>query len=50
MQLLKKNLGWIRWLTPVIPATQEVDIRRIIVKTHPGQKASETPSQPINWT
>jgi hypothetical protein len=30
------------WLTPVIPATQEPKIRRITVRSHPGQIVLET--------
>jgi hypothetical protein len=26
-----------QWLTPVIPATQEAEIRRILVQSQPGQ-------------
>jgi hypothetical protein len=31
------------WLTFVIPATQEVEIGRIMVRDNPGQKGSEIP-------
>jgi hypothetical protein len=34
-----------RWLTPIIPATQEAEIRRIVVQGLPGQNESETLSQ-----
>jgi hypothetical protein len=34
-----------RWLTPVILATQEAEIRRIIVRSQPGQKALKTLSR-----
>jgi hypothetical protein len=27
----KKPNSWVPWLTPVIPATQEAEIRRIVV-------------------
>jgi hypothetical protein len=40
------------WLKPVIPATQEAEIREIILGDNPWQKVSETPpppSQSINW-
>jgi hypothetical protein len=30
------------WLTPVIPATQEAEIRRIAVQSQPGQIVHET--------
>jgi hypothetical protein len=33
------------WLTPVILATQEAEIRRISVRSQPGQIAIETLSQ-----
>jgi hypothetical protein len=33
------------WLTPVIPATQEAEIRRIEVPSQPGQIVFETLSQ-----
>jgi hypothetical protein len=34
-----------RWLTPVILATQEAEIRRIAVRSQPGQIVSETLSR-----
>jgi aspartate-semialdehyde dehydrogenase len=33
------------WLTPVILATQEAEIRKIMVRSQPGQIVHETPSQ-----
>jgi hypothetical protein len=36
-----------RWLTPVIPATQEVEIRKIVVQSQPEQIVHETLSQKI---
>jgi hypothetical protein len=33
------------WLTPVIPATHEAEIRRIEVRSQPGQIVTETLSQ-----
>jgi hypothetical protein len=33
------------WLTPVILATQEAEIRRITVQSHPRQIVPETLSQ-----
>jgi hypothetical protein len=33
------------WLTPVIPATQEAEIRRTAVQSQPGQIVQETQSQ-----
>jgi hypothetical protein len=35
---------------PIIPAIQEVEIRRIMVRGQPGQKVSETPFQQISQT
>jgi hypothetical protein len=35
------------WPIPVILATQEVEIGRIIVRGQPGQKVHKTSSQPI---
>jgi hypothetical protein len=48
--LIKKLMGkkWIArcwWLTPVILATQEVEIRRIVVRSQPGQIVHKTPSR-----
>jgi hypothetical protein len=37
-------------LTAVIPATLEVEIRRIFSSRSAKQKVSMTPSQSINWT
>jgi hypothetical protein len=41
-------LGQAWWLTPVIPDTQEAEIRRIIVQDQPRIKVIETPSQLIS--
>jgi hypothetical protein len=39
-----------QWLTPVILATWEAEIRRIMVRGQPRQKVGKTPSQPIkSW-
>jgi hypothetical protein len=34
-----------QWLMPIIPATWEVEIRRIVVPRQPRQKGSRTPSE-----
>jgi hypothetical protein len=36
----------VQWLTPLIPATREAEIGRIMVPGQPEKKVSETPSQP----
>jgi hypothetical protein len=40
-----------RWLTPVIPATQEADIRRIEVPRQPWQIVQKNPTQKrlVEW-
>jgi hypothetical protein len=51
--LRTRDPAWCRWLTPVILATQEAEIRRITVRSHPGQIVHKTLSRknPItqNW-
>jgi hypothetical protein len=32
-----------QWLTPIIPATQEAEIRRMEVQSQPGQNSSRDP-------
>jgi hypothetical protein len=39
------RLGWTQWLTPVILPTQEAKIRRIVVRSQPGQIVHETLSR-----
>jgi hypothetical protein len=34
--------AWYRWLIPIILATQEAEIRRIAVRSQPGQIVHET--------
>jgi hypothetical protein len=46
---LKSPLGWAQHLTSIISATQGVEIRRMEVRSQPGQKVSKTPSQLISW-
>jgi hypothetical protein len=44
--MVKKSLiSWALVLTSVIPATQEAEIRRIMVQSQPGQIVHETLSQ-----
>jgi hypothetical protein len=43
--LTKKRPGTGWWLTPVIPATQEAEMRRIAVRSQLGQIVSKTLSQ-----
>jgi hypothetical protein len=38
------------WLTPVIPATQEAEIRRIEVQSQPGQTVHKTLSRKKPFT
>jgi hypothetical protein len=45
INLLKKmSSSQMHWLAPVIPATQHVEIRRIVVPGQPRQTDRETPS------
>jgi hypothetical protein len=37
--------SWTQWLTPVIPATQEVEVRRIAVRNQLGKIVHET----LSW-
>jgi hypothetical protein len=46
-QFKNDNLSLAYWLTPVIPATQKVEIRRITVQGQSLQKVQATASQPI---
>jgi hypothetical protein len=45
--------SWALWLTPIIPATWEMENMRIIVQIQPGQIICETPISKITrvkWT
>jgi hypothetical protein len=42
---IKKIYARHQWLTPIILATQEAEIRRMIVQSQPGQIVQETLSQ-----
>jgi hypothetical protein len=46
-KVLLRAMSWAKhqWLTPVIPATQEAEIRRIVVQSHIGQIVQEIQSQ-----
>jgi hypothetical protein len=37
MQIIKLNLSWCQWLTPVILATQEAEITRTTLQSQPRQ-------------
>jgi hypothetical protein len=39
-----------RWFTPIIPATQEAEIRRILVRSQPGQIVPRDPISKIPIT
>jgi hypothetical protein len=41
----RRKRSWVQWLMPVIPATEEAEIRRIEVRSQPGQTAHNTLSQ-----
>jgi hypothetical protein len=43
-------MAWYRRLTPIMVATQEAEIRRIMVGSQPGQIVWETLSQKIRNT
>jgi hypothetical protein len=34
---LEKASSWEPWLVPVIPASQEAEVRKIMVQSQPGQ-------------
>jgi hypothetical protein len=44
----KKQAGH-QWLTPVIPATQEAEIRRITVQSQPRQILKKKPITKKGW-
>jgi hypothetical protein len=43
--LRKRNITWQQWLMPVIPSTQEGEIRRLTVQSQPGKTVHKTLSQ-----
>jgi hypothetical protein len=43
--LKKKRGSWVPVLTPIIPATQEEEIRRMVVQNQPRQIVHKTLSQ-----
>jgi hypothetical protein len=43
----KQKNSWLLWLKPIILATWEVEIGRIMIQGQPRQKVSKTPSQPM---
>jgi hypothetical protein len=45
LKLIKSFHAGCQWLTPVILAAQEAEIRRIMVQTQPGQIFHDNPSQ-----
>jgi hypothetical protein len=45
VRLCKKKKARCQWLLPVILATQKAEIRRIVVRSQPGQIVHQTLSQ-----
>jgi hypothetical protein len=45
-----KNYFRRQWFMPVIPATQEAEIRRMLVRSQPGKIVLETLSQKTHHT
>jgi hypothetical protein len=45
VQSIKRKLARCLWLTPVILATQEAEVRRIVVQSQPRQIVHKTLSQ-----
>jgi hypothetical protein len=41
-------MGQLQWLTPVTPASWEVEIRRIMVQGQPWQSVSEALSEALS--
>jgi hypothetical protein len=37
-----KRCSWVQWFMPIIPATQETEIERILVQGQPRQKVLKT--------
>jgi hypothetical protein len=46
---INKKLSQAKRLRFIIPVTQEVGIRSILVQSYPRQKVRELPSQQISW-
>jgi hypothetical protein len=42
---MRNNLSWCQWLIPINLATQEAEIRRFEVQSHPDQIVQENLSQ-----
>jgi hypothetical protein len=45
----KKDQVRCQWLTPIILATQEAEIQRIMVQSQPGQIVPKTPNTKQGW-
>jgi hypothetical protein len=47
LMIKNRDDSWAQWLTPVILAFGEAEIRRIVVQGQPQPKVQEIPSEPI---
>jgi agmatine/peptidylarginine deiminase len=45
VNLTKVMLSQVQWFMPIIPASWETEIRKIVVQSQPGKKVIEIPSQ-----